>query len=259
MTAAVPAIPSPRWTRHLPAAWEMAASDFRVKYRSALGYLWFMAGPALMVGVFYVVFRHALHIEVPGYFVYLVVGLLHWHFFQDCGTAGLLALSSKASLLKAVPFPPALVVAAAAATSVLALLVNVSLLALALAVSGRLSPLAPWAVVPLLCLVLYGVAVAYLVALAHAHFRDTPLMFNALLQAYFWLTPVVYYPMSPDHAEILYLNPLARCLFLIRWFLVADYMPAARFVWFTVAACALAAAFAIAVFLRVQPRLPERL
>jgi ABC-type polysaccharide/polyol phosphate export permease len=237
---------------------ELAVSDFRLKYHdSVVGYLWSMLSPILMLGVYYVVFRFLIVIPTAGYLVYLSVGLVYWTFFQDCTFSGLSALVGKASLLRAVAVPPAMIVAAAALSTVITLLINSAILALALGISGHLSRLAPLALLPLVCLVLLGAGISCFVALAHAHFRDAALIWTVLLQAGFWLTPVVYHVHSPAIAEILYLNPLARCLYLLRWFLVYDYLPAGRFVFFTVLCCLLVFVGGFSILVRHQARIPE--
>ena len=239
---------------------ELAISDFRLKYHdSALGYLWSMLSPILMLGTFYLVFRYIVVVRTPGYLPYLAVGLVFWTFFQDCSCAGLTSLAAKAGTLKALPVPVVLVAAGAFASTVITVLINTAVLVVALAVGGRLSSLAPLAIVPLLALVLLAAGVGFLVAVAHAHFRDTALIWTVLLQAGFWLTPVVYHVSSPLLWEVLHWNPLARCLTLLRWFLVYDYLPPLRFVLVTVFACAAVFAFGLALLLRHQRRIPELL
>lgn len=239
---------------------ELAVSDFRLKYYdSALGYAWSMLSPLLMLAVFYFVFRYVLGVTTPGYLVYLLVGLVCWTFFQDCSYSGLTALSGKAGVLKAIHLPAGLVVAAGVLSTLITLTINASVLVLALGLAGRLSRLAPLALLPLLCLVLFAAGVSFLVALAGVRFRDASLIWSVLLQACFWLTPVVYVANTGPVAELLYLNPLARCLHLIRWFLLYDYLPTLRFVLLTVAACAGTFALGIVLFLRRQAEIPEAL
>ena len=89
--------------------------------------------------------------------------------------------------------------------------------------------------------------------------RDIGLFWNLVLQAWFWMTPVVYTIRNPDFEELLYLNPVARCLYLIRWFMVYHYLPSFRFVAITVVACAGFFLFALRVFRQNEPRIPEEL
>jgi ABC-2 type transport system permease protein len=239
---------------------ELALSDFRLKYYdSALGYAWSMLSPLLMLGVFYFVFRFVVGVSTPGYLVYLLVGLVCWTFFQDCSYSGLTSLASKAGVMKAVHVAPGLVVAAGVLSTLITLAINTTVLLLVLGLTGRLSPLAPLALLPLLCLALLAAGTSFLVALAGVQFRDVSLIWSVILQAGFWLTPVVYVANTGPVAELLYLNPLARCLHLIRWFLLYDYLPTPRFVVITVAVCAGTFVLGVTLFLRRQSSIPESL
>ena len=238
----------------------LAVSDFRLKYYdSVLGYAWSMLSPLLMLATFYFVFHYILGVRTPGYLAYLVVGLVYWTFFQDCTFSGLTALSNRASLLKSMPVPSVLVVGAAAVSTTLTVSINTAVLLVALAATGWLSPLAPLALIPVACLAMLATGVSFVVALAHVRFRDAGLIWSALLQAWFWLTPIVYVVPGGVLGDLLYLNPLARCLFLIRWFLLYDYLPSGRFVLLTAAACAAAFVAGVALFARRQRLIPEAL
>jgi ABC-type polysaccharide/polyol phosphate export permease len=248
------------WARRLEVVRELALGDFRLKYHdSLLGYLYSMLSPALMLGIFYVVFRYLIVVPVPGYLFYLSVGLVFWTFFQDCSCSGLTALMSKAVLLRSVRVPPLVVVAGSLASTVITLAINSAVLLLALGAGGRLSPLAPLAVLPLLGLLMLAAGVGLLVAVAYVHFRDVPLIWNVLLQALFWLTPVAYHVSSQPLWELVHLNPLARCLTLLRFYLIYDHAPPVRFVALTLAACAAVLGLGVVLFLREQPRIPEAL
>lgn len=239
---------------------ELALTDFRLKYNdSVLGYAWSMLSPLTMLGIYYFVFRFLLGERTPGYEVYLLVGVVYWAFVQDCTFSGLTALAARAGVLRAIHVPVLLVVAAGGMSAVITIAINSVVLVVALLLMGRLSPMFPLAVVPILSLVLFSLGVSLLVALAWVRFRDMGLLWSIVLQAGFWLTPVVYMVRNPGFEEILYLNPVARCLYLIRWFLVYRYLPSARFVLITVVLCAGFFYLALRLFRRYEDRIPEEL
>ena len=218
-----------------------------------------MLSPLLMFAIFYLVFRNVLGVRIPGYMPYLAVGLVYWTFFQDCTCSGLTSLAGKAGLMKSVPVKPLLVLTAAALSTVITLVINTTLLALGLGLAGRLSTLSPLALVPLAALVLLATGVSFLVALAYARFRDVAVVWPVLLQALFWLTPVTYHVTRQDLWEILHLNPLARCLSLLRFYLVYDFLPPWRFVIVSFTACALVFAIGFLLVRRFQSLIPENL
>jgi len=253
---------SPDAGRHnaLEVARALAVTDFRLKYYdSLLGYAWSMLSPLLMLGTYFFVFHVILGVRTQGYLGYLLVGIVYWTFFQDCTFSGLTSLAGHAPLLKAIPVPALLVVGAAALSTTITLGINTVVLVAVLAAAGWLSPLAPLALVPLACLVALATGVSAMVALAHVRFRDTGLIWTALLQAWFWLTPIVYLAPEGPLGELLFLNPLARCLFLVRWFLLYDYLPPLRFVVVTIAFCAAVFAAGLGLLARRQRHIPEAL
>jgi ABC-type polysaccharide/polyol phosphate export permease len=140
----------------------------------------------------------------------------------------------------------------------LTLVINTGVLVVALALAGRLSSLAPLALLPFVGLVLLASGVGFLVALAHVRFRDTSLIWNVLLQALFWMSPVVYHVSSQWLWELIHLSPLARCLTLLRWWLLYDHLPPARFVVVTLGMCAGVFVVGLIAVLREQRYVPER-
>lgn len=239
---------------------ELALTDFRLKYNdSVLGYTWSMLSPLTMLGIYYFVFRFLLGERTPGYEVYLLVGVVYWAFVQDCTFSGLTALAVRAGVVRAIHVPVLLVVAAGGASAVITIAINSAVLVAALLAMGKLSPLFPLAIVPILSLVLFCMGMSLVVALLWVRFRDMGLLWSIVLQAWFWLTPVVYMVRNPDFEEILYLNPVARCLYLIRWFLVYRYLPPMRFVVLTVAICVGFFYLALRLFRRFEDRIPEEL
>jgi ABC-2 type transport system permease protein len=151
------------------------------------------------------------------------------------------------------------VVAGGAASTLITLGINTTALLVALALAGRLSPLAPLAVFPILLLALLAGSASLGIALAWVHFRDTGLIWSVLSQACFWATPIVWVAEPGPIADLAFLNPLARCLFLIRWFLVYEHLPTIRFLLTTTAACAGLFIVTLALFVRAQRRLAEHL
>jgi ABC-type polysaccharide/polyol phosphate export permease len=239
---------------------EVAISDFRLKYNdSVLGYFWGLLSPVLMLLVYVMVFRHIIGVRGRSYETYVLIGVVFWTFFQDCTFSGLNALTRKAGVMRSVPLPVIVVVASGMVSTLLTLAINTVLLCLVLAFLGALSPLAPFAVLPIACLALLAAGTGFFVALAYVHFRDTGLIWHTALQALFWMTPIVYPVESQSLAGILYLNPIARCLYLIRWFLTSRYFPATRFIVLTVLFCVGVFALGLFMFVRRQREIPEAL
>src|SRR5258708_21302989 len=72
---------------HAPLLRELVARNLKVRYkRSAFGFLWTMASPALMLVVLSFAFTRAFAASAPAYPAYVFPGLLLWNFFAQTTT-----------------------------------------------------------------------------------------------------------------------------------------------------------------------------
>ena len=65
---------------------QLVSRDFKVKYkRSALGILWSLLYPVLMMAVMAIVFSNIFKFSTPGvnYLVYLLTGLVMFNYFSE--------------------------------------------------------------------------------------------------------------------------------------------------------------------------------
>src|SRR6476620_8382782 len=84
----------------------LIARDLKVKYRfAALGFCWSLLYPALMVLIWYTVFRRIIRIEMPHYWAFLIVGMLPFQFVQNAILDGSGAVRRNAALIRKVYMP----------------------------------------------------------------------------------------------------------------------------------------------------------
>jgi ABC-type polysaccharide/polyol phosphate export permease len=222
--------------RHINIIRELAIADFRLKYHdSALGYIWSMLNPMFMFGVYYFVFTRIFHSEIPLYPLFLLTGIISYAFFQDCTFSAMNSLSSKSGIMKKIFFPKTIIVFSSSLTCVFSYLINLGVLILLVAVMKGFSPLALLIVVPIFCLFLFSVGVAFLLSTLYAFFRDMGQIWNVLVLVIFWLSPVVFNveTLPEPVSTLVYFNPLTRIFVLMRHYLLYDYFDL-RFVTMTV-------------------------
>ena len=216
---------------------EFAVADFRLRYHdSVLGYIWFLLSPILMFSVYYFVFSLVISVNVPNFAFYLILGILSYNYFQDCTFSAMYSIMSKASLIKKVNFPRYLIVFASSMTGTFSLLVNLGLVVIAILISRGVPPLIWLLPIPIICLFLFSTGVGFILAALHVRFRDLSQIWNVLVLALFWLTPVVYdiKSLPPSTQIIVFLNPLARIFMLFRHYLLYDFFEP-RFLIITIA------------------------
>jgi len=207
----------------------LVARDVKEKYRgTALGYLWTLATPLLLMGVFVLIFTYIFPVEVPRFPLYVMVGLLSWTFFSSSLGDAVHSIRGGSELLKKVYFPAEIYPIAAVLTCLvtfsLSLLVLIPFLVVyEVPVTARLLFL-PGIVLwqALLCL-----GLGMILALGHVYFRDTGPMVSTGLNLWFYATPVFYSTSIMPRGLMLayFLNPAAVMVELYRWALMGTALP----------------------------------
>ena len=88
--------------------------DLKVKYQTkALGFLWSLLYPAIMIGIWYTVFKSIIRIEMPRYWAFLICGMLPFQFVQNAIIEGASAVRRNAGLIRKVYMPMEVLVIAA--------------------------------------------------------------------------------------------------------------------------------------------------
>jgi ABC-2 type transport system permease protein len=204
----------------------IALTDFRLKYQgSILGYLWSLVKPLMLFSIYYFVFTRVFRLggAIPYYPVYLLLGIVVWSYFQETTVSCLLSIVSKGELIRKVYFPRIILIVSASLTSFLTFALNfliVSLFAIVTKVpfSARLllSPLV------LFELFVFIVGIGLFLASIYVKFRDVSHIWEIIMQALFYATPILYSPqMLPGITkQIAMLNPLAQILQDLRFLLI---------------------------------------
>ncbi len=217
---------------------QMVRRELRQKYKgSALGVLWYLVNPIVLMGAYALVFSVLLKVaDVPDYPLFLLVGLIVWVFFSQALLAAAPSLVANAALVRKVRFPREAIPASVATVQLVTFAVMLALVTpVALVVRGSLNPalaLLPVIVVLLFCLVL-GLSLA--ASVLHAHYRDVEPVLAAALLPWFFVTPIFLpvesMPGVSDHRLLGDLlewgNPVAPFVAAVRDVLFSGVAPSA--------------------------------
>lgn len=240
--------------------------DLQAKYRgSALGVLWTVANPVMLMGVYLLVFGvvwPAKFSTIDHYPLFLLSGLALWTFFAAAVQSATRSMLDNANLIRKVRFPRQLVplsvvlahVVSFAAMLVLVLVLNFIVLARVRATE--------WLAIPLAVLFVgFVCGLGIIFASLNVLFRDVEFIVAALLVPWFFLTPVLYSldTVSAKHhhvvAVIHWVNPLSPAVQAVRAPLFLGAMPHWTDVLYLVVACALSLALGAWVFGRVDDQI----
>lgn len=189
----------------------------RSKYkRSALGWAWSMINPFSTMLVFAFVFGVVLRIPPPtgdpsgiqnfGFFI--IAALLPWNYLGAGLTGASSSVISNAGLIKKVYFSRAVLPAASVLSWLTHLLIELSVLSLALLFVGQFVFLyLPAAIVVIILQTFFVLGVGLALSALNVYFRDIEHLLQILLLIWFYATPIIYdIGRVPEHHVIAGLN-----------------------------------------------------
>jgi lipopolysaccharide transport system permease protein len=210
---------------HLFLLKELVKRDFQSRYAgSVLGLVWSLVQPLWLLVLFTFIFSTVMKVTPVGsrtghFAVFLFSGLLPWMALQEGVLRASTAITDNASLVKKLRFPSEILVLAVVLAALLHEAIAAVIFLGALAWVGELS----FGGLPLLLIaaplqVGLTLGLGLLVASLHVFFRDTAQILGIFLNAWFYLTPIVYpLPLVPEKYRIwLELNPLTTLVELYR-------------------------------------------
>ncbi|MEM4297362.1 MAG: ABC transporter permease [Nitrososphaerota archaeon] len=218
--------PPPFW-EEMVALWtyrdlirQMVARDIKVRYkRSVLGIAWTMFNPLLMMVVLTLVFSHLFRWDLPNYPIYLLSGTLLWNFFAQTTTLGMQQLVWGGSLLHRIYMPRTVFAVSSVGTGLVNLALALIPLSFIMLLTG--APFRPALVflpIAVLQAALFTLGITLLLSSFAAVFPDIIEMYQVLLMAWYFLTPV-FYPVKVLPESYIFwfkINPLHHLIAAFR-------------------------------------------
>jgi len=212
--------------------WTLVRTDFRVRYHGTfMGFLWALLRPAAMFLVLMAVFSF-IFAQDPSYKLNLIVGLFLWDFFAESTKVGVTCLAAKGYLLGKTQFPRWILVLTSTANASLTLLVISVAIVIALATMGRPPSLGGLALFGLCLFSLWLMVLGFALgaSVLFLRYRDLNQVWEVILQAGFFLAPIVY-PLGilPERFHFyLYVWPPTPVIQFSRTLLVEGGVPTLR-------------------------------
>jgi lipopolysaccharide transport system permease protein len=257
--------PDPREPSQLRHLWELictlTAAELKARYRrSLLGFFWSLIAPLFQVVIVAFLFRVLWPHDIPDFTVKYFCGLLPWIFFSDCVLGACPTFLKFRDVLKKIYFPrwvlPISVVASSLVHFGLSLVVLFAVF-LVIPVAFDVSFLFLLVLIAILLVMVVGLSLLF--SVLHTFYEDTQYGLQALLRAWFFLTPV-FYPASeiPSQYRHLYLyNPMATICEGFRGILLEHKLPQPEHLLATLGVGALCLALGGLYYRRYGDHLPE--
>lgn len=220
------------WT-HRELIYFFAVRDIKVRYKQALlGFGWALIQPIVGAVTFWILFDRLADIDVdaPSYFAFALLGAGVWTYFSAALSTGTASLLANADLLTKVSFPRLVAPVATLLPGLIDFSVAVVLSTTVAVASGALPTVAGLLVGLPGGLVLMVLAVAgpvLLLSSSVVKYRDVATLVGFAIPLLLFASPIAYPPelVPTGWRELLYVNPVAGALGLLRWALVGTNPP----------------------------------
>jgi lipopolysaccharide transport system permease protein len=265
---------APRWQRkpagsvgryaYLPGLiWTLIRTDFKTRYHGTIGgFTWALLKPLAMFFVLWGVFSFIFQTD-PHYKLNLMLGLFVYDFFSEATKTGLVSLRTRGYLLSKAKFPSWILVVTSVSNAVITLaFLSVAMLML-IVLDGR--PAAPGRMglflIYELALLLITIGFSLAASVLFLKYRDLNQVWEVIVQAGFFLAPVVY-PLDiipEQYHAFLYAWPPTAVIEFSRSVLVTELIPSGRAHLWLAAEAVCALIIGMVVFRRYAPHAAESL
>ncbi|MDE1897158.1 MAG: ABC transporter permease, partial [Rhodospirillales bacterium] len=179
-----------------PLVWTLSLFDIRLRYRgSLLGPFWLTLSTAVMIGAIGFVYSRLFHQDVAAYLPFLAISLVLWNFINMITAEGAICFSVSADMIRSQRMAHSVHPARVVLRNLLVLAHN---LAVIIVVFIIYPPHLGWSLLSELpALALWAVdasAVALLLGLVGARYRDVPPIVGSVMQIAFYITPIMWSP-----------------------------------------------------------------
>jgi ABC-2 type transport system permease protein len=200
---------------------ELVITDFKLRYQgSVLGYLWSLLRPIFIFSILLFFFGFILKIgaNIEHYPLYLLLGIVLWSFFLEATGNGLQSIVARGDLIRKVRFPKYIVVISGTIAALINLGISMVVVVLFMLYSGASIQLSALWILPLIVeLYVFALALSFFLAALYVRYRDIGYLWEVILQAAFYATPIIY-PVSIVQtksallAKVILLNPVAQVI-----------------------------------------------
>jgi ABC-2 type transport system permease protein len=199
---------------------ELVITDFKLRYQgSVLGYAWSLLKPLFLFAIMYVVFGMLIKLgSIEHFSVYLLLGIVLWTFFAEATNQGLTSIVGRGDVIRKISFPKYIIVLSTTISALVNLFLNLLIVLVFMVISG-VGLSSSMFMFPLFIIEIYILALglAFLLSALNVKYRDTGHIWEIIMQAAFYATPIIY-PLSivvaksEMAAKLLLMNPIAQAI-----------------------------------------------
>ncbi len=239
----------------------LAWSEFKLRYKnSALGFLWSLLDPLLMLVVLYFVFTNLMRIQVEHYQLFLLLGIVLWNFLDRGTSMSIWGIVGKPSLVQKVYFPRDILVISTCIMALMMTVLEFVVFIIFMAVF-QVMPGLTIAYFPIIFAFQLFIVLGLSLALAalNVYFRDVQFIWKVIMQIGFFATPIIY-PITifPENVRwMVMINPMAQIITIMRDCILYRTGPEASSLAYLAVCSVLFLLAGYLVFDRLEPKFAE--
>lgn len=254
----------------MPNLWEyrglikkMAITDLKVRYKnSALGIFWSLLQPMMMFLILWIVFSNFfVNQSIIKYPLYLLLGIIAWGFLDKATGLSLGSIVGKPTLVKKIYFPREVLVISACLTALMMSAIEFVVFGVFMLALGVM-PTMTIIIFPVVLLIEFALVLGISLAIAslNVRYRDVQWIWAVLMQAGFFLTPIMYSMdlfKGKSYLSALMLNPMGMILDMIRYTLIYNTVPLITDIAYTSVIAIILLIVGLAIFREMEPTFAE--
>lgn len=242
---------------------QLVSQQLILRYRrTALGYLWTLINPLLMMSVMALVFATLFKADLKTFTVFLFAGMIPWNFFSSVVTQSGTSFINNEGLIKKIYLPKVIFpLSIAFALLIDSALSFLALFAIIIIIGGSLSWVALFIPIAYLMLFFFALGIGLMTSVATVFFRDLQHIILIAMQGLFFLTPILYKhdALAGKVAWLVGLNPVVPFIELFRAPLYQASLPSSSAIFQAMLLSLSAMAIGLLVFLRQEKNIVFRL
>lgn len=238
---------------------QLVSRDIKLKYRrSFLGYLWSVLNPLLTMVIMVIVFSNMFRSDIVNFPVYLIIGQTLFNFMSESTMQAISSITGSASLLKKTYVPKYVFTFSKVTSCFVNTLFALGALVIVFVVC-KVEVNIYYLFIPIILLqeYIFCLGLGLLLAQSSVFFRDIQYIYNAVITAWMYLTPL-FYPITllPETLRklIMLLNPMYFYITEFRQIVLECRMPDAYLMIAGTGAAALLLILGTGAFLKTQDK-----
>ena len=238
---------------------QLVTKDIKLKYRrSFLGYLWSILNPLMIMVIMVIVFSSMFRSDIKNFPVYLIIGQTLFNFMSESTTQAIYSITGNAALLKKTYVPKYVFTVSKVTSSFVNTLFAMGALVIVFVVC-RVTLSIYYLFIPIILLqeYVFCLGLGMLLAQGAVFFRDIQYIYNAIVTAWTYLTPL-FYPITllPENLRwaVETFNPMYFYIAEFRQIVLEGHMPELQLMLSGTVVALLALVVGTWAFLRTQDK-----